>query len=217
MWAKNQSEAPFDKISGTQEGSADTQSQTQTKKRIKPFEDRLKEWIGQQREEEVEKKRLLDWQKATQGLGLQEGEEQIGEIQQQGEQGKQDGKEEGEIQQQGEQGKQDRKQEGKKKVMIKLDAKTQLTPEEYFDLCYKFVSTFSITHYVHSLELGASYYWMMSLVEYSTKLSSKAKLGVSQLADIAIGNERSFNAKKYKSQTTKVGRMNLKVRDDEDD
>ena len=60
--------APFDKISQTQEGSADTQSQSQTKRRVKLFEDRLKEWIGQQRVEEMEKKKLLDWQKATQGL-----------------------------------------------------------------------------------------------------------------------------------------------------
>ena len=192
--------APFDKICKTPEGSADTQSQNQNKKnkrRAKPFEDRLKEWIGQQREEEVEKKRLLEWQKTNQGQ--QEIEEPNGEIQQ------------------GEQGKQNRKEEDRKMVMIKLDAKTQLTPEECFDLCKKFVSSFSVTHYVHSLELGASYYRVMSLEEYSTKLSSKAKLGVGQLADIAIGNERSFNAKKYKSQTTKVGRMNLKVRDDEDD
>jgi hypothetical protein len=239
--------APFDKICKISQGSDDAQNGKQTKKesRAKPFEDRLKEWIGQQRGEEEEKKRLE---------GEQEGGEQNGEIQKQGDtqdgpgeiqqqRDKQDGeiqqqrdkkdgedgeiqqqgdKQGGEIQKQGEQGKQGRKKGGKKKVMIKVDVddKTTLqlhvTQEECLDLCYKFVSTFSVTHYVHSLELGASYYRVMSLEEYSTKFSSKAKLGVGQLADIAIGNEKSFNAKKYKSQTTQVGRMNLKARKDEE-
>lgn len=100
--------------------------------------------------------------------------------------------------------------------MIKLDAKTQLTPEECFDLCYKFVSTFSVIHYVHSLELGTSHHRVMSLEEYSMKFSSKSKLGVGQMADIVIGNQKSHSAKKYKSQTTKVGCMKLPDRDDDD-
>ena len=79
-----------------------------------------------------------------------------------------------------------------------------------------FVSIFSITHYVHSLELGASHYRVMSLEEYSTKFNNKAKLGAGQLEDIALGNESSFRAKKYRNQTTKVGRMKL-IPDDDDD
>ena len=90
------------------------------------------------------------------------------------------------------------------------------SPEECFELCYDFVSTFSVTHYVHSLELGASHYRVMSLEEYSTRFSNKAKLGVGQLADIALGNESSFRARKYRNQTTKVGRMKL-IPDEEDD
>ena len=90
------------------------------------------------------------------------------------------------------------------------------SPEECFKLCYDFVSTFSVTHYVHSLELGASHYRVMSLEEYSTKFSNKAKLGAGQLADIALGSESSFRTKKYRNQTTKVGRMK-RIPDDEDD
>ena len=185
--------APFDKLCEIPEESTDSL----TKRRAKPFEDRLKEWIGQQRQEEVEKKKLLDWQKALQRQ--QEGGEQNGEIQQQGDQDKQDGKE-----------------ESNKKVTIKIDDKTELTPDECFDLCYKFVSIFSVTHYVHSLELGASHYRVMSLEEYSMKFSNNTKLGVGQMADIAIGNQKSSSSRKYKSQTTKVGRMKLPERDDED-
>ena len=156
--------ASFDKICETPQGRVNSQS---GKEPMKPFEDRLKEWIRQQKEEDV-KKKILE--------GQQDGEEQ----------------------------QEDEDDE-------------KLAQKDRLDLCYKFISTFSVTHYVHSLELGASYYRVMSQEEYSTKFSSKAKLGVGQLADIAIGNEKSFNAKKYKSQTTQVGRMNLKVRKDEDD
>ena len=36
------------------------------------------------------------------------------------------------------------------------------------------------------------------------------------MADIAIGNQKSSSSRKYKSQTTKVGRMKLPERDDKD-
>ena len=176
-------QANFDRISEMQDGTSSKQSQSQTERKIQPFEHRLKEWIKQQNNEEKTKEQILNSQKGNQD---QQKEGQNEEIKPQGK-GKQDG-------------------EDKKTVVITLDG-VILSQEECFDLCYKFVSTFSVTHYVHSLELGASLYRVMSLEEYSTKFSSKAKLGVGQLADIAIGNERSFNARKYKSQTTKVGRM----------
>ena len=104
--------------------------------------------------------------------------------------------------------------QGDKIVWISIDA---LNSDEKRDLCSKFVSTFSVTHYVHSLELGASHYRVMSLEEYSMKFSNKTKLGVGQMADIAIGQDKSSNRRKYKSQTTKVGRMNMKLIDDDSD
>ena len=87
---------------------------------------------------------------------------------------------------------------------------------ECFDLCYDFISTFSVTHYVHSLELGASHYRVMTLEEYTTKYSSKAKLGAGPLAAIALGSKKSSKRRKYKLQTTKVGRMKLIDSDDDD-
>ena len=35
---------------------------------------------------------------------------------------------------------------------------SQLSQDELIDYCYKFISTYSITHYVHSLTLGASFH-----------------------------------------------------------
>ena len=85
------------------------------------------------------------------------------------------------------------------------------------DLCYQFVKTFSITHYVHSLELGASHYRVMSEEEYSLKIKSKDSLGAAQIADIAIGVEGEKRSKKLQRQTTKIGRMKLHDNEDEDE
>lgn len=86
--------------------------------------------------------------------------------------------------------------------------------KELVEFCYKFVNRFSITHYVHSLELGASHYRVMSEEEYELKISNKGKLGAGQMADIAIGVEGTSTAKKLQRQTTKIGRMNLRDSDD---
>lgn len=93
-----------------------------------------------------------------------------------------------------------------------------IDPRERFDsytikklseLCYRFVKTFSITHYVHSLELGASHYRVMSEKEYTTQIRSKGSLGAAQMADIAIGVGVTKKSKKVEQKTTKIGRMKL--------
>ena len=79
--------------------------------------------------------------------------------------------------------------------------------KDLLDHCYRFVNTFSITHYVYALELGASHYRVMSEETYRTKISSNTKLGVGQMADIAIGTEARFGSRKFSSKTTKVGHI----------
>ena len=93
----------------------------------------------------------------------------------------------------------------------------ECTVKQLSELCYKFVKTFSITHYVHSLELGASHYRVMSEEEYNIKISSKGSLGAAQMADIAIGVEGSKISKKLQRHTTKIGRMNLHYSEDSRD
>ena len=91
------------------------------------------------------------------------------------------------------------------------------TVKQLSGLCYKFVRTFSITHYVHSLELGASHYRVMSEEEYSMNIRSKGSLGVAQMADIAIGAENSKKLTKRQRRTTKIGRMKLHHSEDSKD
>lgn len=83
----------------------------------------------------------------------------------------------------------------------------ELTQDVLVGYCYKFVCTYAITHYVHSLELGASHYRVMSSEEFATTFSSKTKLGVGQMADIAIGTEGYLGGRKVQSKTTMIGQI----------
>ena len=112
--------------------------------------------------------------------------------------------------------------EEKKKAGKEVESETpklnfdECEVKDLSELCYKFVKTFSITHYVHSLELGASLYRVMSEEEYTTKIRSKGSLGAAQIADIAIGVEGSNTKRKHRRQTTKIGRMKPRIHDNEE-
>ena len=79
--------------------------------------------------------------------------------------------------------------------------------DELYDYCNTFIKTFSITHYVYALELGASHYRVMSEEDYKTEVSNKAKLGVGPMASAAIGAESKFQRRKLKSRITMIGHM----------
>jgi hypothetical protein len=84
------------------------------------------------------------------------------------------------------------------------------------DLCCKFIKTFSITHYVHSLELGASYYHVMSEKVYKTKVSQNTKVTAKQVASVSAGVEGVFGGKKSHRKYTRIGHMNFTPLDSED-
>ena len=82
--------------------------------------------------------------------------------------------------------------------------------------CYKFIETFSITHYVHSLELGASYYHVISDKAYETKVSQNTKVTAKQVASVSAGVEGAFGGKSSHKKYTKIGHMNYTPLDSED-
>lgn len=82
--------------------------------------------------------------------------------------------------------------------------------------CYKFIETFSITHYVHSLELGASYYHVMSDKAYESKVSQNTKVTTKQVATISAGVEGAFGGKSSHKKYTRIGHMNYTPLDSED-
>ena len=82
--------------------------------------------------------------------------------------------------------------------------------------CYKFIDTFSITHYVHSLELGASYYHVISDKAYETKVSQNTKVTAKEVASVSAGVEGAFGGKSSHKKYTKIGHMNYTPLDSED-
>ena len=81
-----------------------------------------------------------------------------------------------------------------------------LTEKEIVDYCSEFISEYSITHYVHSLELGASYYFTVSEKKFETKVKSKIS-ATGQGAGAAITTEGGLNKKKLQQEVTVIGRM----------
>ena len=82
--------------------------------------------------------------------------------------------------------------------------------------CYKFIEIFSITHYVHSLELGASYYHVMSDKAYQTKVSQNTKVTAKQMTTVSGGVEGAFGGKSSHKKYTRIGHMNYTPLDSED-
>ena len=81
-----------------------------------------------------------------------------------------------------------------------------LTEKEIFEYCSEFIEKYSITHYVHSLELGASYYFTLSEKEFDTKLKSKISAS-GQGAGVVISTEGGLRRKKLQQEVTVIGRM----------
>lgn len=81
-----------------------------------------------------------------------------------------------------------------------------LTEKQITECCTKFIEEYSITHYVHSLELGASYYFALSEKEFETKVKSKISAS-GQGAGAAITTEGGLRKKKLQEEITAIGRM----------
>ena len=81
-----------------------------------------------------------------------------------------------------------------------------LTEEKIKIYCSEFVEKYSITHYVQSLELGASYYFTLSEKEFETKVRSKISAS-GRGAGAAITSDGSFKRRKLQEEATVIGRM----------
>ena len=81
-----------------------------------------------------------------------------------------------------------------------------LTEEKIKKYCSEFVEKYSITHYVQSLELGASYYFTLSEKEFETKVRSKISAS-GRGAGAAITSEGGFKRRKLQEEATVIGRM----------
>ena len=88
-----------------------------------------------------------------------------------------------------------------------------ICPDDLLDYCSKFVESYSVTHYVHSIELGACYYRTMTEEEYNTNFGTSADLGAERIAEIAITNTVSLGKRRFQSEVIKIGRMRKRGHD----
>ena len=77
--------------------------------------------------------------------------------------------------------------------------------KEIVDNCYEFVNHFRITHYVSTIELGATEYGVMSETKYTQKIKAGAKLGVDQIAKITSSQSSIWNRNRKSSNVRKIG------------
>lgn len=74
--------------------------------------------------------------------------------------------------------------------------------------CGEFVDHFSITHYVSSLELGASKYRVMSEDDFQLQVGTKGSVGVEQMASVAVEQKVGFRRRNQSKEVTQIGRFN---------
>ena len=77
--------------------------------------------------------------------------------------------------------------------------------KEIVDDCYEFVNHFRITHYVSTIELGATEYCVMSEMEYTQKIKAGVKVGVDRIAKINSSHSSTWNRKRKSSNMKKIG------------
>lgn len=73
--------------------------------------------------------------------------------------------------------------------------------------CREFINHFHITHYVSSIELGASKYRVMSEEDYNMQVGTKGNVGVEQMASVAVEQKVSFGRRSKSSELTQIGRF----------
>ena len=73
--------------------------------------------------------------------------------------------------------------------------------------CADFVRHFRITHYVNSIQLGASQYRIVNETEYYTKVSSGGTFGFEQLANVAVRATGSKKLTTKASDLRQIGRI----------
>ena len=76
------------------------------------------------------------------------------------------------------------------------------------ELCYNFIKTFSVTHYVHSLELGASCYQVVSNSVHQTKISHNTMVSAQAMAAVSGGVEGVFEGRRFQKKYSSIGHMN---------
>ena len=73
--------------------------------------------------------------------------------------------------------------------------------------CTDFVSHFRITHYVSSIELGATEYRVLSETEYTKRIGAGGTFGLEQLANLSVSQSSAWRRTKKASDLRRIGKI----------
>ena len=73
--------------------------------------------------------------------------------------------------------------------------------------CLLFIETTGVTHYVHSIQLGAKRYRVYSASQYTKKVGVKGKVGVQTLAKASVSQTASWRKKKSSLNVKEIGKI----------
>ena len=73
--------------------------------------------------------------------------------------------------------------------------------------CYEFVKQFRVTHYVSSIELGATEYRVFSETDYTSKIGAGGSLAVEKLANLSVSHTTSSRKLKKASDVKTIGKI----------
>ena len=82
-----------------------------------------------------------------------------------------------------------------------------LNPETLTNHCFQFIKNSAVTHYVHRIELGACHYRTISEEEYNTMFGANTKMGVDEIAEIALNNKAEFKSYRFQSEVVEIGQL----------
>ena len=73
--------------------------------------------------------------------------------------------------------------------------------------CYEFVKQFRVTHYVSSIELGATEYRVFSETDYTSKIGAGGSLAVEKLANLSVSHTTSSRKLRKASDVKTIGKI----------
>lgn len=73
--------------------------------------------------------------------------------------------------------------------------------------CYDFVTHFRVTHYVSSIELGATEYRVFSETDFNSRIGAGGSLAVEKLANLSVSHKRSSRKLKKASDVKTIGKI----------
>ena len=73
--------------------------------------------------------------------------------------------------------------------------------------CYEFVKQFRVTHYVSSIELGATEYRVFSETDYNSIIGARHSLAVEKLANLCVSHTTSSRKLKKASDMKTIGKI----------